>query len=314
MKYLVTGGAGFIGSNIVETLVHHGERVRVIDNFSTGYRENLSNVESKIEIIEGDIRSYHTVRDAVDGMDFVLHQAALGSVPRSIDDPITTNDVNANGTLNLLDVAKDANIKRFVFASSSSIYGDSLALPKNEQMIPSPISPYAVSKLSAEKYSYVFNKVYGLETVVLRYFNVFGPKQSPKGAYAAIIPLFIQAMLENRAPTIYGDGKTSRDFTFVRDVVEANLVACVRENIQGKVFNIAGSSQTSLNELAKIIVEETGYSGEITYEEERKGDVRHSRADIEEARKHLGFGPKMTLRKGIQKIVQFEKLKRKETQ
>jgi len=314
MKYLVTGGAGFIGSNIVETLVHHGERVRVIDNFSTGYRENLSNVESKIEIIEGDIRSYHTVRDAVDGMDFVLHQAALGSVPRSIDDPITTNDVNANGTLNLLDVAKDANIKRFVFASSSSIYGDSLALPKNEQMIPSPISPYAVSKLSAEKYSYVFNKVYGLETVVLRYFNVFGPKQSPKGAYAAIIPLFIQAMLENRAPTIYGDGKTSRDFTFVRDVVEANLVACVRENIQGKVFNIAGSSQTSLNELAKIIAEETGYSGEITYEEERKGDVRHSRADIEEARKHLGFGPKMTLRKGIQKIVQFEKLKRKETQ
>ena len=229
MNYLVTGGAGFIGSNIVEELVRRGESVRVLDNFSTGKKSNLAQVLDRITLIEGDLRSYHIVREAVDGIDIVLHQAALPSVPRSVRDPITSNDVNVAGTLNLLYAAKDARVRRVVSASSSSVYGDSHELPKHEGIVPDPISPYAVSKLAAEKYCTVFSRVYGLETISLRYFNVFGPRQDPSSQYAAVIPRFITAMLNNNRPIIYGDGMQSRDFTYVANVVDANLLAAVAD-------------------------------------------------------------------------------------
>ena len=229
MKFLVTGGAGFIGSNIVEELLKRGYSVRILDNFSTGRRENIKEFLNDIELIEGDIRSYHTVQKAVKGIDVILHQAALPSVPRSINDPITTNEVNVGGTLNILDAAKDAGVKRIVFASSSSVYGDNPVLPKHEGMLPNPLSPYAVSKLTGEHYMRVFNKLYGLETISLRYFNVFGPKQDPNSQYSAVIPKFIKAIKEDRKPIIYGDGMQSRDFTYVANVVEANILAATAD-------------------------------------------------------------------------------------
>ena len=223
--FLVTGGAGFIGSHLVEELVRRGEQVRVLDNFSTGKRENLTPFLGEIELIEGDMRSYHIVREAVQGTDYVLHQGALPSVPRSINDPITTNEVNVGGTLNILDAARDAGVKRVVYASSSSVYGANKALPKQEEMMPQPISPYAVAKLTGEKYCHVFSRTYGLETVALRYFNVFGPRQDPESAYAAFIPKFIVGMMEGQALVIDGDGSQSRDFTYVSNVVRGNLLA-----------------------------------------------------------------------------------------
>src|SRR4030042_3957934 len=225
MKYLITGGAGFIGSNIAGELLQRGQQVRVLDNFPPGRRENLREFTDKIELIEGDLRSYHIVREAVDGVEVILHQGALPSVPRSINDPITTNQVNVEGTLNILDAARDAKVKRVVFASSSSIYGDSEKLPKQEEMIPNPLSPYAVSKLAGEKYCQVFARIYHLPTTALRYFNVFGPKQDPTSQYSAVIPRFIQAILQDRSPVIYGDGKQSSEFTFVCHWYEAHLLA-----------------------------------------------------------------------------------------
>ena len=305
MPYLVTGGAGFIGSHIVEELVKRGEKVRVLDNFSTGKRENILPFLDRIELIEGDVRSYHIVREAVDGVDFVLHQAALPSVPRSIKDPITTNEVNVGGTLNILNAALDAKVKRVVYASSSSIYGNSEVLPKREDMPPNPMSPYAVSKLAGEKYCQVFSEVYGLETVCLRYFNVFGPRQDPNSQYSAVIPKFIMAIKKGDQPMIYGDGKQSRDFTFVANVVEANLLACQVNSALGEVFNIACGKRYSLLGLVSKLNEIFGNNIEPIFTEPRKGDVRHSLASIVKAKKLIGYNPSVGFEQGLRKVVVY---------
>lgn len=300
--YLVTGGAGFIGSNIVEELLERGQKVRVLDNFSTGKRENILPFLDKIELIEGDIRDYRVVREAVEGVDFILHQAALPSVPRSIKDPITTNEVNVSGTLNILDAALDAKLKRVVYASSSSIYGNSEVLPKREDMPPNPLSPYAVSKLAGEKYCQVFSQIYGLETVCFRYFNVFGPRQEPNSQYSAVIPKFIATMKKGERPVIYGDGKQSRDFTYVTNVVKANILACKLDDVVGEVFNIACGERYSLIDLVNKLNEIFGSNIEPVFTEPRKGEVRHSMANIEKAEKLLGYDPSVDFDEGLRKI------------
>ena len=305
MKYLVTGGAGFIGSNIVEELLNRGESVRVLDNFSTGKRENLKEFEKDIELIEGDIRSYPIVKQAVTGIDIVLHQAALSSVPGSINDPITSNEVNIGGTLNMLDASKDAGVKKFIFASSSAIYGDDPELPKHEGMTPNPLSPYAVSKLAGENYCRVFSKIYGLETVCLRYFNVFGPKQDPDSEYSAVIPKFIKLITNNQQPIIYGDGKQSRDFIYVDNVVEANLLAASAECKAGVVMNCACNDQIELNYLIEQINKLLGKNINPVYAEHRNGDIKHSFANITLIKNNLGFEPKIKFSEGIQKTVNY---------
>mgnify|MGYP000872413323 CR=1 FL=1 len=308
-RYLVTGGAGFIGSNIVEELLKRGETVRVLDNFSTGRKENLQFVagypSSAIEIIEGDIRDLEAVRKAVDGVEIVLHQAALPSVPRSIQDPITTNEVNAGGTLNMLKAAADCKVKRFVYASSSSVYGDNPALPKHEDMVPDPLSPYAVSKLAGEKYCQVFSRVYGLHTVSLRYFNVFGPRQDPDSQYSAVIPKFIKAMMRGERPTIYGDGEQSRDFTYVANVIEANLLAANAQCELGLVLNCACHGQTTLNQLVNQINIVLKKNIEAVYEKPRPGDIKHSFADIKNALKLIGYSPLIDFEEGLEKTIQW---------
>ncbi len=305
MKYLVTGGAGFIGSNLVAELLNRGHRVRVLDNFATGRRENLLPFLDRIELIEGDLRSYHIVREAVDGMDFILHQGALPSVPRSIKDPITSNEVNVTGTLNILDAALDAGVKRVVFASSSSIYGDSPTLPKQEDMIPNPLSPYAVSKLAGEKYCQVFARIYNLHTVALRYFNVFGPRQDPNSQYSAVIPKFIKAILKDQSPTIFGDGTQSRDFTYVSNVVEANILATEADFPPGMVFNCACHERTNLNELVEKINAILGKNIKPVYADPRPGDVKHSYADIERIQKYLGYEPRVMFDEGLEKTIRW---------
>ena len=301
--FLVTGGAGFIGSNIVEELLKHGEAVRVLDNFSTGRRENISPFMDNMELIEGDIRSYHIVREALRGVDFVLHQAALPSVPRSIKDPITTNEVNVGGTLNVLDAAKDAGVKRVVYASSSSIYGNNEIMAKREDMISLPMSPYAVSKLAGESYCRIFSDIYGLETVCLRYFNVFGPRQDPASQYSAVIPKFIAAMRRDVSPIIYGDGTQSRDFTFVANVVQANLRACVVEGVTGEVLNIACGDRYTVLELVDTLRRILNVQMIPEFDAERKGDVKHSLADISKARALLGYEPAYTFEKGLEETI-----------
>ncbi len=313
--YLVTGGAGFIGSNIVEELLRRGESVRVLDNFSTGKRENIEQIVSiikkeftsdlKFELVEGDIRSYHIVREAVEGVNFVLHQAALPSVPRSVKDPITSNEVNVVGTLNILNAARDAKVKRIVYASSSSVYGDLDVLPKTEDMLPKPLSPYAVSKLAGEKYCQVFTKLYGLETVILRYFNVFGPRQDPASQYSAVIPKFISLMKTGQSPTIYGDGSQSRDFTYVCNAVEANLLACQEgsEQLSGEVFNIAAGKRVTINDLVRSINQLLNVTVQAEHAEPRPGDVKHSLANIGKARQFLGYDPKVDFNQGLKKIL-----------
>ena len=303
--FLVTGGAGFIGSHIVEELVRRGEKVRVLDNFSTGKRENLTPFLEQIELIEGDIRSYHIVREAVQGVDYILHQGALPSVPRSINDPITTNEVNVGGTLNILDAARDAGVKRVVYASSSSVYGANRELPKREDMMPQPISPYAVAKLTGEKYCHVFSRTYGLETVALRYFNVFGQRQDPQSAYSAFIPKFIVGMLEEKRLIIDGDGTQSRDFTFVKNVVAANLLAVEAEGVSGEVFNAACGEAMSLNEVVDHIRQALGCEGDIAYGPPRSGDVPMSLADISQARALLGYEPKVPVQEGLEEVVEW---------
>lgn len=305
--YLVTGGGGFIGSNIVEELLNRGERVRVLDNFSTGKRENLFPFLDQIELVEGDIRSYHIVRAAVEGVDFILHQAALPSVPRSINDPLTTNEVNVVGTLNILNAGKDVGVKRIVYASSSSIYGDLETMPKTEDMLPKPLSPYAVSKLAGEKYCQVFTKLYGLETVALRYFNVFGPRQDPTSQYSAVIPKFIKMIQQDESPTVFGDGEQSRDFTFVQNVVHANLLACGGglENLSGEVFNIAYGKRITINTLVEHINHILKTDVEPVYADPRPGDVKHSLANIGKARQFLGYEPEIDFEEGLRQTIEF---------
>lgn len=300
---LITGGAGFIGSNLARAFVRNGEKVRILDNFSTGKRENLADIRGDVELVEGDIRSYHIVHEAMRGIDAVLHQAALPSVPRSIADPITTHEVNTNGTLNVLNAARDLHVRRVVFASSSSIYGDSEALPKHEAMNPNPLSPYAVSKLTGEKYMQVFHRLYGIETVSLRYFNVFGPYQDPASQYSAVIPRFITAMMEGRSPIVYGDGEQTRDFTFVQNVVDANMLASTAEGVGGAVMNIACHERISLNMLIDDLAGMLGTERTATYEQARLGDVRHSFAEIAQAQLSLGYRPTVTWRDGLRRTV-----------
>jgi len=301
LKFLVTGGAGFIGSNIVEELLKRGFSVRVLDNFSTGKRENLKEFNSDIELLEGDIRSYHIVRQAVSGVEVILHQAALPSVPRSINDPITTNEVNVMGTLNILDAAKEAGVKRIVYASSSSVYGDNPVLPKKEDMLPNPLSPYAVAKLAGEKYCQVFSKLYDIETVILRYFNVFGPRQDPHSQYSAVIPKFIKLMNNNQRPTIYGDGTQSRDFTYVANVVEGNILAATKDIESGLVMNCACHGQVTLNELVKQINNLLNKNIESIYANKRPGDIKHSFADISYIKEQLNYSPSISFEDGLNK-------------
>ncbi len=304
MRFLVTGGAGFIGSNLIETLLHQGHSVRVLDNFSTGKRENLTGFGDAVDLIEGDIRSYHIVQKAVNEIEVVLHQAALPSVPRSIADPITTNEVNVVGTLNVLEASREAGVRRVVYASSSSVYGDNPQLPKREDMTPNPLSPYAVSKLTGEKYCQVFSKIYGLETVILRYFNVFGPRQDPNSQYSAVIPRFIRSILEGRAPVIFGDGEQSRDFTFVENVVAGNLLAATADCPNGTVMNCACHERTTLNELVHSINEILGSSVQPQYAEPRPGDIRHSFADIGLAAEAIGYTPRVDFQTGLTRTIE----------
>jgi nucleoside-diphosphate-sugar epimerase len=301
--YLVTGGAGFIGSHIVEALVKKGERVRVIDNFSTGKRENLELLMGEIEFIEGDLRDPEAVAKAAKGTDFVLHQAAIPSVPRSVEDPSGTTENNLNGTLHLLMAARDAGVKRVVYASSCAVYGDSPTVPKREDLLPAPLSPYAASKLAGEYYCRVFYEVYGLETVCLRYFNVFGPRQDPLSPYAAVIPKFITLALANKPLVVYGDGEQSRDFSFVADVVEANFLACTAKDIAGEEFNVGSGGQTSLNQLVQALKEIIGADLTVEYTEPQSGDIRQSLADIEKAERLMGFAPTITFSDGLLRTV-----------
>ena len=300
---LVTGGAGFIGSHIAERLVELGNDVRILDNFSTGRRQNLSSFESDVDVVEGDLRDAECVGRAVRGVEAVFHQAALASVPRSVSDPLSSNEVNVTGTLNLLVAARDAGVRRLVYASSSSVYGNSPELPKRERMSTSPESPYAESKLAAESYCRIFSSLYGFECVSLRYFNVFGPRQDPSSQYAAVVPLFLTAILSGEAPTIYGDGEQSRDFTYVSNVVDANLLALSADGVAGEVFNIACGGTTTVNELLAALQEIVGTSISARYADPRPGDVKHSYADISKATAMLGLAPKVSLEEGLRLTV-----------
>jgi UDP-glucose 4-epimerase len=303
VRVLVTGGAGFIGSNLVEALLARGHTVRVLDNFSTGHRENLAAVERDIELIEGDLRSYERVHHAVRGCEVVLHHGALPSVPRSVQDPLTTSETNVGGTLNVLLNARDEGVRRLVFASSSSIYGDAPGFPRVEDAAPMPLAPYPVSKLAAEQYCTVFSSVYGLGTVSLRYFNVFGRNQDPASQYSAVIPRFISALRDRTPPTIYGSGEQSRDFTHVDNVVAANLLAMEAPDAWGQVFNIACGSPHSLNELAETLNRLLGTDIEPVHTTRRAGDVERSWADISRAEKVLGYMPTVDFEEGLRRTI-----------
>jgi len=303
--YLVTGGAGFIGSHIVEWLVREGKSVRVIDDLSTGRRENIALFSGEIEFIEGDVRDLKVVRDAVNGVKYVFHQAAVPAVPRSVKDPLATNAANVDGTLNILVAARDAGVKRVVYASSSSVYGDTPTLPKHEDMRPEPRSPYAVSKLAGELYCRVFHDVYRLETVALRYFNVFGPRQDPASQYSAVVPKFITALLRGDPPTIFGDGKQSRDFTYVGNVVEANLLAARASGAAGEVFNIACGERITVGELARLLADIVGVEREPVHAPPRPGDVKHSLADIAKAEESLRYRVRVGVREGLRRTVEW---------
>ncbi|MDF9407849.1 SDR family oxidoreductase [Pelotomaculum isophthalicicum JI] len=305
--FLVTGGGGFIGSNLTIALVEQGHKVKVLDNFSTGSLDNLTPVLNEIAVHKGDLRNLNDVRQAVKGVDAVFHQGALPSVPRSVADPLTTSEVNINGTLNIFQASRDAGVRRVVYASSSSVYGVNDILPKVESMTPCPMSPYAATKLAGEVFGRIFYELYGLETVGLRYFNVFGPRQNPKSEYAAVIPRFIKALLDKTPPVVYGDGEQSRDFTFVDDVVQANLLSWRAAGVAGKVVNIAGGNRITLNGLLNVLKGITGSQMEAIYSEARPGDVKHSMASIEKASGLLGFSPKTSLEKGLRSTVEWLK-------
>lgn len=305
-KFLVTGGAGFIGSHLAGVLLEKNHEVRVLDNFSTGKRENLIEYEGKIELIEGDIRDLEVCRDATEGVDYVLHQAALGSVPRSVEDPLTTHESNVTGTLNLLIASRERDVRRVVLAASSSAYGDTEVLPKEETMNPAPLSPYAVSKLALEYYGQVFYHVYGLETISLRYFNVFGPKQDPESQYAAVIPKFVKALMSGERPIIYGDGEQTRDFTYIANVIDANVKACFAPpEACGKVFNIACHENIALNRLYRILCDLLDVTIDPIYDDPRPGDVKHSLADIQQATDYLGYEPRIFVEEGLRRSIQW---------
>ncbi|WP_347052945.1 SDR family oxidoreductase [Flavobacterium olei] len=310
---LITGGAGFIGSNLTEYFLGLGNKVVCLDNFSTGHRHNIGDFleNPNYKLIEGDIRDLDRCNLAVEGVDYVLHQAALGSVPRSIKDPITTNDVNVSGFLNMLTAARDAKAKRFVYAASSSTYGDSQGLPKVEDVIGKPLSPYAITKYVNELYAEIFSKTYGLETIGLRYFNVFGRKQDPEGAYAAVIPKFVKQFMNHESPVINGDGNYSRDFTYIDNVIQMNDLAMTSQNPEAVniVYNTAYGERNTLNDLVKYLKEYLSQYDpkiadiEIVYGENRAGDIPHSLASIDKAKKHLGYDPKYSLQEGLKEAV-----------
>lgn len=303
-EVLVTGGAGFIGSNLVRSLLRDDHTVRVLDNFSSGRRENLVDLQDRIEIYEGDLQDPETVRSAVEGIQFVLHLGALGSVERSVRDPMTTHAVNETGTLSLLLAARDAGVERFVLSSSSSVYGDTPTLPKVETMTPNPLSPYALSKLSGEHACRIFHRLYGLNTYVLRYFNVFGPRQDPGSQYAAVIPLFIDALRSGKKPVLNGDGSQTRDFTYVADVVRANRLCCSAPvSAAGEVYNVAWGNRTSIRDLALEIGRAMGQPVEFEHGPARPGDVRDSQADSHKAEKHLGWEPQVPFEEGLKRTV-----------
>jgi nucleoside-diphosphate-sugar epimerase len=305
MKVLITGGGGFIGSHLVDHFVREGHEVRVLDNFATGRRENIPRLRDEVELIEGDIQSYERVHNAVRGCELVLHQAALPSVPRSVQDPLTSNASNVVGTLNVLLAARDSGVRRVLFASSSSVYGARPEPRKTEELATSPISPYGVAKLAAEGYCRSFYDTYGLETVSLRYFNVFGPRQDPLSQYAAVIPNFITALLSGESPRVFGDGEQSRDFTYVDNVVAANQLAADAEGVTGKVYNIAGGAKITLNDLLAELESIIGRECAAVYEAERPGDIRHSLADVSRAAEDLGYHPEVDLREGLARTVEF---------
>jgi nucleoside-diphosphate-sugar epimerase len=304
-RYLVTGGAGFIGSNIAEALVERGEEVVILDDLSTGYERNIARILGRITFVRGDIRDEAAVRRALDGVDYVLHEAALASVPRSIEDPVLVTDVNVRGTLMMLEESRRAGVKRFVYAASSSAYGDTEILPKTEHLTPKPLSPYAASKLMGEYYCAVYAHVYGLSTISLRYFNIFGPRQDPRSQYAAVIPIFVSHLLKGKEPTIFGDGEQSRDFTFVGNVIEANILASRCEAARGQMVNIACGSRYTLNELLAEMQRIIGTTIVPKHAAPRPGDVKHSHADISAAGALFGYYVSVPFREGLRRTIQW---------
>jgi nucleoside-diphosphate-sugar epimerase len=305
--YLITGIGGFIGSSLARALLSRGEQVRGVDNFATGKRENLADILDRIDFREADILNLDAMKQACAGVDYVLHQAAIPSVPKSVLDPLSSNRANVDGTVSLLVAARDAKVKRVVYAASSSAYGDTPTLPKHEGMTPNPISPYAVAKLASEHYMISFYRCYGLETVALRYFNIFGPRQDPSSPYSGVLAKFITLMLRGEQPTIFGDGEQSRDFTHIDNAVEANLLACEApaSEAAGKVFNVATGRRITLNETVKMLQGLTSYSGETIYSPERGGDIKHSLADISKAEAHLRYRPKVNFEEGLRRTVDW---------
>jgi len=312
--YLVTGVAGFIGSTLARAVLAQGGKVVGFDNFSSGKRENLADIQGRIDLHEADLLDLDALHQACRGVDFVFHEAAIPSVPRSVKDPLGNNRANVDGTLNVLVAARDAKVKRVIYAASSSAYGDTPTLPKREDMPPNPISPYATAKLASEYYMTSFYRCYGLETVCLRYFNVFGPRQDPTSPYSGVLAKFITQMLNGDQPTIFGDGKQSRDFTFVDNVVDANLLACKAEarEVAGRVFNVATARRTDLYQTFQILKTLTGYTGDVKYADERAGDVKHSLADISRAEQHLGYKPKVDFEEGLRRTIEWYRSRERE--
>jgi len=305
--YLITGVAGFIGSSIARAVLAQGDKVRGIDNLSTGKRENLDEIAGRVDFREADILDLEAVQRACEGVDYVFHEAAIPSVPKSVLDPLGSNRANVDATVNVLVAARDAKVKRVVYAASSSAYGDTPTLPKREDMAPNPISPYAVAKLASEYYMTSFYRCYGLETVCLRYFNIFGPRQDPSSQYSGVLAKFISQMLEGETPTILGDGQQSRDFTYIDNAVDANLLACKAPaaEVAGRVFNVATGRRVDLNETFKVLKQLTGFSGDVKYGPERAGDVKHSLADMTRAEKHLGYKPSVSFEEGLRRTIEW---------